>query len=69
MKGIGQQDLADVLGVSYQSVSKWETGATMPDISLLPNFTRQRINFRIQNMLQILSLQISIPLNLTRDMI
>lgn len=36
-KGIGQQDLAEVLGVSFQSVSKWETGATMPDITLLPS--------------------------------
>lgn len=35
-KGISQQDLADVLGVSFQSVSKWETGTTMPDITLLP---------------------------------
>lgn len=36
-KGVGQQDLADVLGVSFQSVSKWETGTTMPDITLLPS--------------------------------
>lgn len=36
-KGIGQQDLADKLGVSFQSVSKWETGTTMPDITLLPS--------------------------------
>ena len=36
-KGIGQQELADVLNVSFQSVSKWETGATMPDITLLPS--------------------------------
>lgn len=36
-KGIGQQDLAEVLGVSFQSVSKWENGITMPDITLLPS--------------------------------
>lgn len=36
-RGIGQQDLADVLGVSFQSVSKWETGITLPDITLLPS--------------------------------
>lgn len=35
-KGIGQQELAEVLGITYQSVSKWETGITMPDIMLLP---------------------------------
>ncbi|MCM1333771.1 MAG: helix-turn-helix domain-containing protein [Bacteroides sp.] len=31
-----QEALAERLGVSYQAVSKWETGVNTPDISLLP---------------------------------
>ena len=34
--GLTQEQLAEQMGVSAQSVSKWETGASMPDISLLP---------------------------------
>lgn len=35
-KGISQEVLAQLLGVSFQAVSKWETGATMPDITMIP---------------------------------
>lgn len=34
--GLTQEQLAEQMGVVPQSVSKWETGAAMPDISLLP---------------------------------
>ena len=34
--GLTQDQLATKLGISPQSVSKWETAVTMPDISLLP---------------------------------
>ncbi len=35
-KHIKQDTLADAIGVSAQAVSKWETGASDPDIALLP---------------------------------
>ena len=35
-KGLTQLALAELLGVSNRTVSKWETGEGMPDISLLP---------------------------------
>lgn len=35
-KGITQEQLANTLGVSFQSVSRWETGTAYPDIELLP---------------------------------
>ena len=35
-KKITQEQLADFVGVTKASVSKWETGQSMPDILLLP---------------------------------
>ncbi len=35
-KGITQDELAAHIGVSKGAVSKWETGSSLPDISLLP---------------------------------
>ena len=34
-KGLTQSQLAEYLGVSNKTVSKWETGGGLPDISLL----------------------------------
>ena len=34
-KGYTQTDLADKLGISNRTVSKWETGNGFPDVSLL----------------------------------
>ena len=31
-----QMELADQLGISYQAISSWERGLTMPDVSKLP---------------------------------
>ena len=35
-RGITQDELAEYMGVSKASVSKWETAATYPDITMLP---------------------------------
>jgi len=35
-KGFTQENAAELLGVSAQSVSKWERGDSLPDISMLP---------------------------------
>lgn len=35
-KGVTQEVLAGFIGVTKTSVSKWETGTTMPDIQMLP---------------------------------
>ena len=34
--GLTQEQLAEILGVSSQTISKWENEVTMPDIMLLP---------------------------------
>ena len=39
-KGLKQEDLAQMLGVSGQAVSKWENDQTCPDISLLPQLAK-----------------------------
>lgn len=39
-KRITQEELADILNVSPQSVSKWETGNSIPDVELLPIIAR-----------------------------
>lgn len=35
-EGLTQQQLAEKIGVSYQTISKWENGTSLPDISMLP---------------------------------
>lgn len=39
-KDITQMELSEKLGISYQAVSNWERGISMPDISKLPELAR-----------------------------
>ena len=45
-----QKDLADKYGVTYQAVSKWETGKNIPDISLLKEISKH-FNVNIEDLL------------------
>ena len=35
-KGLTQEQLAEIFGVTNQSISKWELGLSCPDITMLP---------------------------------
>ena len=35
-RNITQEELSEILGVSFQSVSRWENGTCYPDLELLP---------------------------------
>ena len=39
-KGLTQEQAAQHLGVSAQSISRWETAATLPDVLLLPEIAK-----------------------------
>ena len=39
-KGLTQSELGERLGVSFQAVSKWERGETLPDTALLPDLAK-----------------------------
>ena len=49
-KNITQEELADILGVNVKSISRWENGKTMPDLSLLSILSR-KLNVEISELL------------------
>lgn len=49
-KGLTQQELGDLLSVSSKTISKWETGNGMPDITIL-NKISQELEISIEELL------------------
>src|SRR5690625_5146747 len=39
-KGLTQEDLAKILNVSFQAISKWENAQSLPDLTLLPTLSQ-----------------------------
>ena len=39
-KGLTQQELGERLSISFQAISKWERGETLPDTALLPDLAQ-----------------------------
>ena len=49
-RGLSQEDVAEKLGVSRQTISKWETDETLPDIRQSKRLALlYRISFRTKN--------------------
>lgn len=44
-KGLTQEQLAEILLVSGRTVSRWETGTNMPDLSILIQMSEFYANF------------------------
>ena len=53
-KGLTQVQLAEQLNVSNRSVSRWETGSTLPDISILITNVFQKSQYHIANPITII---------------
>ena len=49
-KNMTQLELADIIGVSYQAVSNWERGNTMPDITKIPDIAKA-LEIKIEDIL------------------
>ena len=49
-----QEELGNQLGVSNQAVSKWESGVSMPDVTLLPDIAKS-LNITLEELYGILS--------------
>ena len=40
-RGLSQEKLSEILGVSFQAVSSWETGRFIPDAEHLPTLAKE----------------------------
>ena len=45
-----QREFSDILGVTYQAVSKWENGKNLPDISIMKDIC-DKYNYKLDELL------------------
>lgn len=49
-KNLTQRELADILGVSHKTISKWECGSGFPDISMIKKIAEE-LNISVEELL------------------
>ena len=47
--GLSQEELAETVGVSRQAVSKWESGASVPELDKLVGVRTRKINSKLRS--------------------
>lgn len=65
-KGLTQEQLAEKLGVTSKSISRWENGKTMPDYSLLKDLCNE-LNINVNELLSAEKIKVNDYMNKSEE--